>query len=305
MTTRGLRLCLAAVSAAVVSRAYPALAQEMTPDSLLKAGVTLTWDVRIPLRDGTSLSATMYQSKHDKTPVPAIFWMTPYIADMSHSRGMYFARNGYVYLNIDTRGRGNSTGAGKFEPFAHEKTLGYDITEWLAKQPFTNGKVATWGGSYGGFYQWATASQKPPHLLSMAPVASAHPGVDFPFLRNIFRTYMIQWSTYTSGAAAQTNLFGDGKFWGEKYADRYFNHRAHASLDTILQRTARHRNRPLLAVDDPEERIRTLYAAREPIYKQSGTVILTDSRPLHDIIAHVIRAWKRDAVDFARASAAR
>jgi shikimate kinase len=75
----------------------------------------------------------------------------------------------------------------------------------------------------------------------------------------------------------------------------------HASLETILARTARHRNRPLLAVEDPEERIRTLYAAREAIYKQSGTVILTDSRPLHDVIAHVIRAWRRDSVDFARA----
>lgn len=75
----------------------------------------------------------------------------------------------------------------------------------------------------------------------------------------------------------------------------------HASLETILARTARHRNRPLLAVDDPEERIRTLYAAREPIYKQSGTVILTDSRPLNDIVSHLIRAWRRDAVDFVRA----
>ena len=74
----------------------------------------------------------------------------------------------------------------------------------------------------------------------------------------------------------------------------------HASLETILARTARHRNRPLLAVENPEERIRTLYAAREPIYKKSGTVILTDSRPLHDIVAHVVRAWRRDAVDFAR-----
>src|SRR5262245_25532977 len=46
----------------------------------------------------------------------------------------------------------------------------------------------------------------------------------------------------------------------------------HASLETILARTSRNRARPLLAVDNPEERIRTLYAAREPIYKQSGTV---------------------------------
>ncbi len=75
----------------------------------------------------------------------------------------------------------------------------------------------------------------------------------------------------------------------------------HASIETILARTARQRNRPLLEVENPEERVRTLYAAREPIYKQSGTVILTDARPLQDIVAHVLRAWRRDATDFARA----
>jgi shikimate kinase len=75
----------------------------------------------------------------------------------------------------------------------------------------------------------------------------------------------------------------------------------HASIETILARTARHRNRPLLAVEDPEARVRALFAAREPIYKQAGTVILTDSRPLQDITSHVLRAWRRDAADFARA----
>jgi shikimate kinase len=79
----------------------------------------------------------------------------------------------------------------------------------------------------------------------------------------------------------------------------------HASLETILARTARHQHRPLLLADDPEERIRTLYAQREPIYKKSGTVILTDGRPLHDVAAHVLRAWRRDALDFARAKAMR
>ncbi len=74
----------------------------------------------------------------------------------------------------------------------------------------------------------------------------------------------------------------------------------HASIETILERTARHRTRPLLAVDNPEERVRTLFAQREPIYKRCGTVVLTDSRPLGDIVGHVIRAWRRDAQDFAR-----
>ncbi len=77
----------------------------------------------------------------------------------------------------------------------------------------------------------------------------------------------------------------------------------HASIETILDRTARHRHRPLLNVENPETRIRSLYAEREAIYKRAGTVILTDSRPLNDIIAHVIRSWRREAEDFARARA--
>ena len=73
----------------------------------------------------------------------------------------------------------------------------------------------------------------------------------------------------------------------------------HASLATILARTSRNRNRPLLEVENPEERIRTLYAAREPIYRQAGTTVLTDARPLGEVVAHVIRVWQRDARDFA------
>jgi len=74
----------------------------------------------------------------------------------------------------------------------------------------------------------------------------------------------------------------------------------HASFATVLERTQRNRNRPLLEVADPMERIRTLYAERESIYKRAGTVILTDARPLSDIVAHVVRTWRRESADFAR-----
>jgi shikimate kinase len=74
----------------------------------------------------------------------------------------------------------------------------------------------------------------------------------------------------------------------------------HASIETILARTARHRNRPLLDVEDPEARVRALFAQREPIYRRAGTMILTDGRPLQDIAGHVLRAWRRDAADFVR-----
>jgi shikimate kinase len=69
----------------------------------------------------------------------------------------------------------------------------------------------------------------------------------------------------------------------------------HASVDTILRRTQGNRHRPLLDVADPQERIRTLFAAREPIYRQADTVILTDGRPAAEIVQHVLRAYRRDA----------
>jgi len=75
----------------------------------------------------------------------------------------------------------------------------------------------------------------------------------------------------------------------------------HASLATILERAARHNNRPLLQVANPEERVKTLFAQREPIYRRSGTLVLTDSRPLRDVVAHVVRIWQREAPVFARA----
>jgi shikimate kinase len=73
----------------------------------------------------------------------------------------------------------------------------------------------------------------------------------------------------------------------------------HASLETVLKRTQGNKNRPLLNVDDPMDRIRALYAAREGIYRHSGTLVLTDGRPLPDIVNHVLRVWKREATDFA------
>ena len=73
-----------------------------------------------------------------------------------------------------------------------------------------------------------------------------------------------------------------------------------ASLETILSRTQGSRHRPLLNVEDQMERIRTLYTQREPIYKKSGTMVLTDGRQLNDIADHVIRIYRREAGEFGK-----
>lgn len=69
----------------------------------------------------------------------------------------------------------------------------------------------------------------------------------------------------------------------------------HAALATVLERTGRNNHRPLLAGENREEKLRTLYAAREPIYRRTGTMVLTDSRPLREIVAHVLRVYRQEA----------
>ena len=81
---------------------------------------------------------------------------------------MRLARHGYAVVVQDVRGRHGSDG--EFEAFAQEAEDGYDAIEWLASQPFCDGRVGTVGGSYEAWAQAAAATQSPPHLAAMCHV---------------------------------------------------------------------------------------------------------------------------------------
>lgn len=191
-------------------------------DGTAEKGVDLIWGLRIPVRDGTHLNATVYKPHGQKEPLPVLFVMTPYVADHDHARAMYFAQHGYVFALVDVRGRGNSDG--EFEPGIHDGTDGYDTVEWLAKQPWSNGKVGMWGGSYMGFDQWATMKEMPPHLYTIVPVSAAHQGIDTPAPGGIFTTDNLPWLAMTSGKALNRNLSEDDDFWNSKYHQIYDAH---------------------------------------------------------------------------------
>ena len=70
--------------------------------------VDLQWAVKIPMRDGVKLNATVFTAHGQKEPLPVIFTFTPYIGDSYTDRAVYFAKHGYVYALVDVRGRGNS-----------------------------------------------------------------------------------------------------------------------------------------------------------------------------------------------------
>ncbi|MBO9663449.1 CocE/NonD family hydrolase [Dokdonella sp.] len=212
MLHRRLLLVLAVAGCAIV----PVRADEGRSET---ASVAFEWGVKIPLRDGVELNATLYKPLGQSQPLPCVFTLTPYIAQSYHDRGMYFGANGYVFLGVDVRGRGNS--AGEFTPLLQEAKDGHDVVEWLARQPYCNGKVTMWGGSYAGYNQWASAKEFPPHLATIVPVASPKPGVDYPMSHNMFYSYDTQWLTLVSGRTGQEKIFGDGAFWGTQFRRWY------------------------------------------------------------------------------------
>jgi putative CocE/NonD family hydrolase len=199
--------------------------------------IGLLWGLRIPMRDGVRLGATVYKPTVDM-PVPAIFTLTPYIADSYHERAIYFSQRGYAFVLVDCRGRGNSEGA--FEPFVNEEQDGHDVVLWLGDQPWCNGSVAMWGGSYAGFNQWMTLKAAPRQLKTIVPVAAAHAAVDFPFFKNLFSSYEMRWLTLTSGSTGNSNLFGEEAFWIAKYREMYLKNRPFSELDRIVGNLTTH-----------------------------------------------------------------
>ena len=209
-------------------------AQTLPAPPVPGADYDVRWGVRVPMRDGVELNATLYLPNGNEAPArhPVIFTLTPYISDTYHERGAYFASHGYAFALIDARGRGNS--GGDFVTFINEGHDGYDLVEWLAQQPYCDGYVAMWGGSYAGFDQWSTAKELPPHLSTIVPAAAVHPGVDAPHYSNIGQPYVVRWLTLTNGHTGQENLFGDEGYWRAKFLAAYRAHIPFKSLDSFI-----------------------------------------------------------------------
>ena len=129
-------------------------------------GILVDRDVMVPMRDGVRLACTIFRP--DTTaPCPGLLLRTPYCKPESGYER--YLRAGYAVVTQDSRGRYASEG--DFVPFTVEETGdaedGYDSVEWLAEQPWCNGRVGTLGASYNAWMQWQLAKLKPPHLEAM------------------------------------------------------------------------------------------------------------------------------------------
>ncbi|PYV92362.1 MAG: X-Pro dipeptidyl-peptidase [Acidobacteria bacterium] len=143
-----------------------------------KDGYRLEVDVAIPMRDGTQLATDLYFPVQPGV-YPVLLERTPYGKHQSIMVGIgapqFLARHGYIVAIQDTRGRYASEGT--WYPFREEawgeKRDGYDSVEWLARQPWSSGKVGSFGGSFAGFNQYLLVGDMPPHLAALFPRQAA------------------------------------------------------------------------------------------------------------------------------------
>ena len=172
------------------------------------------YNVRVPMRDGITLAADLVLPA--QLPAPAVVARTPYGRCNERQVGIadVFARAGYVGIWVDVRGRGDSDG--EFEPYRNDGVDGYDVIEWAAGEPWCDGAVATWGGSYPGRIQWLAALQRPPSLRAMiVEVTPSDPFVEDP--TGVPGPMRINWHRLTDGRMPQ---YSEAVDWMEVYRHR-------------------------------------------------------------------------------------
>jgi putative CocE/NonD family hydrolase len=149
------------------------------------------WDVLIKTPDGANISAVVVRPKDDSKPLPTLLEFTIYVD--SHTFAKECAAHGYVGIVAFTRGERRSQGP--VTPFKYDGADARAVINWIAKQPWSDGRVGMYGGNYSAFAEWAATTKRlPPALKAIATNSAYAPGIDFPMTGNIVRNAGYRWS---------------------------------------------------------------------------------------------------------------
>lgn len=164
----------------------------------------------VPMRDGVRIAIDIFRPKRNgeivRNPLPAI-WCHDRYHRSSVRDGLVVTkldtlpwlrtvmRNGYVVAAADARGTGASSGS-RHREFSEEETCdAYDITEWLAGQPWCDKRVGMYGDSYLGIAQLLASGTAPPHLKAIFPQMAMFDLYDFVYPGGVFREPFVRcWS---------------------------------------------------------------------------------------------------------------
>ena len=195
--------------------------------------VRLLHDQRVPMRDGISLSADVYLPLGGQG-LPTIIQWTPYESTRERfiSWGVWFASRGYAAVAVDVRGRYESEGVFTAWELRRRRRVRH-ASPGRPTEQWSNGRIGTWGRSYGGLVQWQLAHLQHPNVCCLAPQV-------------IHDDYF--WDGYWTGGAFQLALtLGAAALWTSAMSlitgpsardvvlnDRVFGHLPLIDLDEVV-----------------------------------------------------------------------
>jgi predicted acyl esterase len=165
--------------------------------------------------------------------VPSIVEFTIYAdARKLESEARLAAARGYAGVVGLTRGKGCSPD--KPVPFEHDGDDADTLIDWVARQPWSNGKVGMYGGSYGGFTTWAATKHRPVALKAIMVGAPEAPAIDTPSEKGVVWNFLYPWPLYTtSNKSLDTTGYNDSSRWNRLNRTWYVDGRAYRDLDKI------------------------------------------------------------------------
>ncbi|GLQ88783.1 CocE/NonD family hydrolase [Dyella flagellata] len=167
-------------------------------------------------------------------PLPALLEFTIYASspEAIRARARLSAAKNYVSVLGFTRGKVCSPG--KASAYLTDADDASSLIDWISTQPWNDGRVGMFGGSYNGFTQWAAAKHMPKALKAIMPSAPVAPGIDVPMEGNVFWNFIYPWPFFTlDGKFNDQTTYGDAKRWRQLDQSWYASGRAYRDLDKI------------------------------------------------------------------------
>lgn len=153
--------------------------------------------VTIPSANRAAIAAVVVRLRGAPARLPAALLFTIYAQpDEDARRSEYGAARGYAIVTAYSRGK--AWGTGKIAPYEYDGRDADRVISWIAKQPWSNGKVGMYGGSYNGFTQWAAAKYANPALKTIVPYVANNPGNGLPMENNVFLLVNYPWANYVT-----------------------------------------------------------------------------------------------------------
>ncbi|PNY74467.1 CocE/NonD family hydrolase [Stenotrophomonas pavanii] len=189
--------------------------------------------LRIPAGGGVVLSAQLARLRAATAPLPAAMLFTIYTDPPKNRQKMLLAAaHGYAGIVVDARGKGQ--GSGTIAPYEHDGEDANAAIDWISRQPWSDGRVAMYGGSYEGFTAWAAARHHHPALKTIVPYVAAIPGQGLPMENNVFLSANYGWAFYVAnGPMLDNDTYDQNERWSQLPRRWYASGHPYRQIDQV------------------------------------------------------------------------